>query len=164
MSRVTFSLLAAAAVTLAAAGTANAQCCNSGFAFGAPFAYSGGGCCNAGYAVQAAPVVMQAAPVVVQAAPIVVQQPVIVRQPVIVQQQPVVQQYVVNQGPVYSGPALTDYRDPTWYAPRAVGAYPYVAGLGGRYGYRRAYYDAPRRHYHRNYHHRRHHGPISVYN
>lgn len=156
MSRVTFSLLAAAAVTIAAAGTANAQCCNSGFAFSAPV-YSGGGCCNSGY-------VVQAAPIVVQAAPIVVQQPVIVRQPVIVQQQPVVQQYVVNQGPVYSGPALTDYQDPTWYAPRAVGAYPYVAGLGGRYGYRRAYYDAPRRHYHRSYHHRRHHAPISVYN
>ena len=161
MSRVTFSLLAAAAVTFAAAGTANAQCCNSGFAFSAPV-YSGGGCCNTGYAVQAAPVVMQAAPVVVQAAPVVVQQPVIVRQPVIVQQQPIVQQYVVNQGPVYSGPALTDYRDPLWYAPRAVGAYPYVAGLGGRYGYRRAYYNAPRRHYHHN--HPRYHRPISVYN
>jgi hypothetical protein len=64
---------------------------------------------------------VQAAPVVVQAAPIVVQQPVVVRQPVIVQQQPVVQQYVVNQGPVYSGPALTDYRYGTYYAPRAVG-------------------------------------------
>jgi hypothetical protein len=156
MSRVTFSLLAAAAMTIAAVGTANAQCCNSGFAFGAPLAYSGGGCCGTSFAVQAAPIV-------VQAAPIVVQQPVIVRQPVIVQQQPVVQQYVVNQGPVYSGPALTDYRDPTWYAPRAVGAYPYAAGLGGRYGYRRAYYAAPRRHY-RHYHHPRHHGPISVHN
>jgi hypothetical protein len=156
MSRVTFSLLTAAAVTIAAAGTANAQCCNSGFAFNAPVAYSGGGCCGTGFAVQAAPIVVQAAPVVVQ-------QPVIVRQPVIVQQQPIVQQYVVNQGPVYSGPALTDYRDPIWYAPRAVGAYPYVAGLGGRYGYRGAYH-APRRHYHRSYHHRRHHGPISVYN
>ena len=149
MSRVTFSLLTAAAVTIAAAGTATAQCCNSGFAFSAPLAYSGSGCCGTSFAVQAAP--------------IVVQQPVIVRQPVIVQQQPVVQQYVVNQGPVYSGPALTDYRDPTWYAPRAVGAYPYVAGLGGRYGYRRAYYNAPRRHYHQ-HHHPRHHGPISVHN
>ena len=148
MSRVTFSLLAAAAVTLAAAGTANAQCCNSGFGFSAPV-YSGGGCCGTSFAVQAAPIVVQAAPIVVQ-------------QPVIVQQQPVVQQYVVNQGPVYSGPALTDYRDPTWYAPRAVGAYPYVAGLGGRYGYRRAYYNAPRRHYHHN--HPRYHRPISVYN
>jgi hypothetical protein len=154
MSRVTFSLLTAAAVTIAAAGTANAQCCNSGFAFSAPVAYAGAGCCGTGFAVQAAPIVVEAAPVVVQ-------QPVIVRQPVIVQQQPIVQQYVVNQGPVYSGPALTDYRDPIWYAPRAVGAYPYVAGLGGRYGYRGAYH-APRRHYHRSY--RRHHGPISVYN
>jgi hypothetical protein len=154
MSRVTFSLLTAAAVTIAAAGTANAQCCNSGFAFNAPVAYAGSGCCGTGFAVQAAPIVVEAAPVVVQ-------QPVIVRQPVIVQQQPIVQQYVVNQGPVYSGPALTDYRDPIWYAPRAVGAYPYVAGLGGRYGYRGAYH-APRRHYHRYY--RRHHGPISVYN
>ena len=154
MSRVTLSLLAAAAITFAAAGTASAQCCNSGFAFGAsPFAYSGGGCCGTGY-------VVQAAPVVVQAAPVVVQQPVIVQQPVVIQQQPIVQQYVVNQGPVYSGPALTDYRAPTYYAPRAVGAYPYVAG-GARWGYRRGYY-APRRAYHGHY--RRHHGPISVYN
>jgi len=80
---------------------------------------------------------------------------------VIVQQQPVVQQYVVNQGPVYSGPALTDYRYGTYYAPRAVGAYPYVARARWGYGPRRYY--APRRAYHRPYHHR-HHGPISVYN
>lgn len=170
MSRVTLSLLAAAAMTVAAAGTANAQCCGSSFGYnvgyGAGFGYSGGGCCNTapvvsfgtgccntGYAVQAAPVVVQAAPVVVQ-------QPVVVRQPVIVQQQPVVQQYVVNQGPVYSGPALSDYRYGTYYAPRAVGAYPYVARARWGYGHRRAYYGP--RPYHRHYH--RHHGPISVYN
>lgn len=154
MSRVTFSLLAAAAVTVAAAGTANAQCCSSGFAFSAPVAYSGG-CCNSGYAYA-----VQAAPVVVQAAPIVVQQPVVVRQPVIVQQQPVVQQYVVNQGPVYAGPGLTDYRIGTYYGPRSVGAYPYAGHRWG-HGYRRAYYG-PRPYHHRHYH--RHHGPISVYN
>lgn len=164
MSRVTLSLLAAAAVTFGAAGTANAQCCNSGFAFGSSFAYSGGGCCGASFGVQAAPVVVQAAPVVMQAAPIVVQQPVIVRQPVVVQPQPVVQQYVVNQGPVYAGPGLTDYRYGTYYAPRAVGAYPYVGGHRWGYGYRRAHW-APRPHYHRPHHpHHPHHGPISVYN
>jgi hypothetical protein len=169
MSRVTLSFLAAAAMTVAAAGTANAQCCGSGFGYNAAayYGYSGGGCCNTapvvsfgsgccntGYAVQAAPVVVQAAPVVVQ-------QPVVVRQPVIVQQQPIVQQYVVNQGPVYSGPALTDYRYGTYYAPRAVGAYPYVARARWGYGPRRAYWG-PRRAYHRPYH--RHHGPLRVYN
>lgn len=180
MSRVTLSFLAAAAMTIAAAGTANAQCCGTGYVAAAPvvsysypsaccnsgFAFTGtfagiGGCCGAGVAVQAAPVVVQAAPVVVQ-------QPVIVRQPVVVQPVPVVQQYVVNQGPVYSGPGLSDPRYGTYYAPRAVGAYPYVAG-GARwgYGYRRAYYGPrpyyhARRAYHRHYH--RHHGPISVHN
>jgi hypothetical protein len=169
MSRVTLSLLAAAVMSFAAAGTANAQCCNSGFGFSAPVAYSGGGCCNSGFAFAGAGCcntgyAVQAAPIVVQAAPVVVQQPVIVRQPVIVQQQAVVQQYVVNQGPVYSGPGLSDPRYGTYYAPRAVGAYPYVAGLGGRWGYRRAHYGP--RPYHRPYHHHhpRHHGPISVYN
>jgi hypothetical protein len=181
MSRVTLSLFAAAAVTLAAAGTANAQCCGAGYVAAAPvvsysypsaccnsgFGVFNSGCCNTGFAVQAAPVVVQAAPVVVQAAPVVVQQPVIVQQPVVVQPQPVVQQYVVNQGPVYAGPGLSDPRYGTWYAPRAVGAYPYVAGLGGRWGYRRAYYGGrpywhARRAYYRNYH--RHHGPISVHN
>lgn len=169
MSRVTLSLLAAAAISVAAAGTADAQCCGSGFAFPAPIA---SGCCGGGYAVQAAPVVVQAAPVVVQAAPIVVQQPVIVKQPVIVQQQPVVQQYVVNQGPVYSGPALSDPRYGVYYAPRPVGASPYVAGLGGRWGYRRAYYGPrpywhARRAYHRHHYHHphpHHHAPISVRN
>ncbi len=166
MSRVTLSLLAAAAMSVAAAGTAQAQCCSSGFAFSAPVAT---GCCNSGYAIQAAPVVVQAAPVVMQAAPIVVQQPVIVKQPVIVQQpvlvqpQPVVQQYVVNQGPFYAGPGLSDPRYGTYYAPRAVGAYPYAAGLGGRWGYRRAYYG-PRPYHRHHHHHPRHHAPISVYN
>ncbi|HWV52808.1 hypothetical protein [Pseudorhodoplanes sp.] len=177
MSRVTLSLLAAAAMTFVAAGSANAQCCNSGFAM--PVVSYPSACCNSGfafgggYAVQAAPVVVQAAPVVVQAQPVVVQQPVIVKQPVlvqqpvVVQQQPVVQQYVVNQGPVYSGPGLSDPRYGTYYAPRAVGAYPYAAGLGGRWGYRRAYYGPrphwhARRAYHRHYHHN--HGPISVNN
>jgi hypothetical protein len=172
MSRVTLSLLAAAAATFAAAGSANAQCCNTGFFAAAPvvsysypsaccnsgfaFAgtYAGSGCCGVGVAVQAAPVVVQAAPVVVQ-------QPVIIRQPVVVQPQPIVQQYVVNQGPVYSGPGLSDPRYGTRYAPRAVGAYPYAAGLGGRWGYRRAYYG-PRPHY--RHYRRHHHGPISVHN
>jgi hypothetical protein len=164
MSRVTLSLFAAAAAIFAASGTANAQCCGTGYVAAAPvvsysypsaccnsgFAFTGtfagiGGCCGTG--------VVQAAPVVVQAAPVVVQQPVIVKQPVVVQPVPVVQQYVVNQGPVYSGPGLSDPRYGTWYAPRAVGAYPYVSG----HGYRRAYYG------HR-YHHHRYHRPISVYN
>jgi len=173
MSRVTLSLFAAAAMSFAAAGTANAQCCNSGFGFAAPvvsgccntgFALPSVGCCGSSYGVQAAPVVVQAAPVVVQAAPVVVQQPVVMQQPVVVQQQPVVQQYVVNQGPVYSGPGISDLRYGTYYAPRAVGASPYVAGLGGRWGYRRAYYR-PRPYYRHHHHHRHHHhGPISVYN
>jgi hypothetical protein len=144
MSRVTLSFLAAV-MSFAAAGTAHAQCCNSGFAVG--YGYAGSGCCNSGYAVQAAPVV--------------VQQPVIV-QPVVIQPQPIVQQYVVNQGPWYAGPGLTDYGPAIWYAPRTVGAFPYVGDHRWGYGYRRAYYG-PRPAYHRPYH-PRHHGPISVYN
>ncbi|MFN3347560.1 hypothetical protein [Pseudorhodoplanes sp.] len=164
MSRVTLSLLAAAAVTIAAAGPASAQCCNSGFGFAVPFGFSST-CCNTGFNVQAAPVVVHAAPVVVQGAPVVVQQPVIVKQPVIVQHpvvvqpQPVVQQYVVNQGPVYSGPGLSDARYGTYYAPRAHRPYPYVEGRWG-YGPRRASYGP--RHHHR--HHHRYGRPISVYN
>jgi hypothetical protein len=178
MSRVTLSLFAAAAMTLAAAGTANAQCCSSGFGSYAyagygSYGYGGGGCCNSGFAFAGSGCcnsgfgyAVQAAPVVVQAAPVVVQQPVVVRQPVIVQPQPVVQQYVVNQGPLYAGPALSDYRYGTYYGPRAVGAYPYVGHRWG-HGYRRAYYGPrpywhARRSYHR--HHYRHHGPVSVYN
>jgi hypothetical protein len=165
MSRVTLSLVAAAAVTLAAVGTASAQCCGAGYVAAAPvvsYSYPSA-CCNSGFGFTGTfggvssgccgtGVVVQAAPVVVQAAPVVVQQPVIVRQPVIVQQQPVVQQYVVNQGPVYSGPALSNPRYGTYYAPRAVGAYPYVSGP------RRAYYGA------RYHHHHRYQRPISVYN
>lgn len=163
MSRVTISLFAAAAAMFAAAGTANAQCCGTGYVAAAPVVSYPSACCNSGFAFAetfggigccGAAVAVQAAPVVVQAAPVVVQQPVIVRQPVVVQQVPVVQQYVVNQGPVYSGPGLSDPRYGTWYAPRAVGAYPYVSGRG--YGYRGAHYG------HR-YHHR-YHRPISVYN
>ena len=163
MSRVTLSLFAAAAAMFAAAGTANAQCCGTGYVAAAPVVSYPSACCNSGFAFAeifggigccGAAVAVQAAPVVVQAAPVVVQQPVIVRQPVVVQQVPVVQQYVVNQGPVYSGPGLSDPRYGTWYAPRAVGAYPYVSGRG--YGYRGAHYG------HR-YHHR-YHRPISVYN
>ncbi len=135
MFRVTLPVLAAVA-TLASVGTASAQCCGGGglltpapvyeYGYGAGW---GGGCCNTGYAVVAAPVV-------VQAQPIVVQQPVVVQQPIVVQPQPVVQQYLVNQGPVYSGPAIS--RVSSWYyPPRAVGAYPYVGARWGGY-YRRA--------------------------
>lgn len=165
MSRVTLSLLAAAAALFAAAGSANAQCCGTGYVAAAPVVSYPSACCNSGFAFAetfggiagccGSAVAVQAAPVVVQAAPVVVQQPVIVRQPVVVQQVPVVQQYVVNQGPVYSGPGLSDPRYGTWYAPRAVGAYPYVSGRPGYYGHRRAYYG---HRYHRN------HRPISVYN
>jgi hypothetical protein len=101
---------------------------------------------------------MQAAPIVVQAAPVVVQQPVLVQQPVVVQQVPVVQQYLVNQGPVYSGPG-TVIRPAYYNPPRAIGAYPYA-------GYRRAAWG-PRPYWrgHRYHPHHPHHGgPISRYN
>ena len=128
MSRVTLALFAAAAVTLTAAGSANAGgCCRSGGGFG--FGY--------GYAVaQPSVVFVQPAPqvVTVQAPPVVVQ----VQQPPIVVQavQPQVQQYVVNQGPYYSGPNLTDYRPAAYYEPFPARAYPYVGGYAG-YGYGR---------------------------
>jgi hypothetical protein len=159
MFRVTLPVLAAFA-TLATAGTANAQCCGaSGGLFTSGYGYSSGwgnsgwgtGCggCGTSYV---------AAPIVVQAQPIVVQQPVVVQQPIVVQQQqPVVQQYVVNQGPVYSGPGITRL-SANYYPPRAVGAYPYV-GNGYRWGgYRRAAWAGPRYgHYHR------YHGPVRRY-
>lgn len=124
MSRVAFSILAAAAVSVAAVGSAQAGCgCSADYA-------------PASVIVQPAPrfVIMQPPPVVVAVQP----------QPVIVQAAPIVQQYVVNQGPLYAGPMLTDYNPAIYYAPRAVGGFPYVAG-----GYRAAY--APRQRYHQPY-------------
>lgn len=141
MSRVMLGLFVAAAASVAAS-SAFAGCC--------------GNCCNTGFAtgfavVQPAPqvVAVQPPPVLVQ-----VQQP-----PVLV---PVVQQYVVNQGPVFAGPMLTDYNPAVYYAPRPVGAFPYV---GGRrwYGHHRAGWGRPAwrgRAYH---HHRHHHGPVRRY-
>lgn len=151
MFRVTLPVIAAVA-SLAMVGTANAQCCGGpglftsgtawggggwgagvGVGFGAGW---GGGCCVAPPTFVASPVFVQAAPVVVQGPPVVVQQPVVVRQPVmvqhpvVVQPRPVVQQYVVNQGPVLSGPGIA--RATNWYhPPRAIGRYPYV---GTRWG------------------------------
>lgn len=124
MSRVAFSILAAAAVSISAVGAAQAGCG-----------------CNADYAPAA--VVMQPAPqfVTLQPPPVVI---AVQPQPVIVQAAPIVQQYVVNQGPLYAGPMLTDYNPAIYYAPRAVGGYPYVSG-----GYRAAY--APRPRYHQPY-------------
>ena len=141
MFRVTLPVLAAAVATLVSAGSANAQCCNSGGLFTS--GWSGGGCCNSGYSVSVAPLVVQAAPIVVQ-------------QPVVIQQQPVVQQYVVNQGPVYSGPG-TIGTGAYYYPPRAVGAYPYVGGHRWGGHYRRAAWGGPR------YGHHHYHGPIRRY-
>ncbi len=134
MSRVTFSLFAAAAVTLTAVGAAQAGCgCGSDFGFAAP-----------AYVVQPAPqlVTVQPPPVTVAVQP----------PPYIVQAAPIVQQYIVNQGPVYSGPMLTDYNPSIYYAPRAVGAYPYVSG-----GYGPGYAPRPRPYPYRGY------PPISRY-
>ncbi len=119
MSRVAFSVLAAVAVSLSAAGTAQAGCG-----------------CNSDYAV--ASVVVQPAPVLVQPAPVMV---AVQPPPVLVQPAPIVQQYIVDQGPRYAGPMLTDYYPQTYYAPRAVGGYPYVSG------YRAAYAPRPYRPY-----------------
>ena len=133
MSRVAFSILAAAAVSIMVVGSAQAGCG-----------------CNADYAP--ATVVVQPAPrfVTIQPPPVVVA----IQQPrIVVQTVPVVQQYVVNQGPVYAGPMLTDYNPQIYYAPRAVGAYPYVSG-----GYRSAY--APRARYRQPY---RGYPPVSRY-
>ena len=133
MSRVAFSILAAAAVSATVVGSAQAGCgCNTDYA-------------PASVVVQQPPryVTVQPAPqlVMVQPPPVVVA----IQQPrIVVQTAPVVQQYVVNQGPVYAGPMLTDYNPQIYYAPRAVGAYPYVSG-----GYRSAY--APRPRYHQPY-------------
>ena len=126
MSRVTLVLFAAA-VSLTAAGSATAGGCGC----------SGG---SYGYAVA------QPQLVYVQPAPVLVQ----------VQQPPVlVQQYVVNQGPVYSGPNLTDYQPAAYYEPRAVRAYPHMGG-----GYRWAGYREPGYRHHGRHHghrwHRRH--------
>jgi hypothetical protein len=103
------------------------------------------GCgCGGATAVYAEPQVsyVQPAPTVVQVqpAPIVVQ----VGQPqVIVQQAPAyettVPTYVVNQGPVYSGPG-TDYSVP-YYRPAApISAYPYIGGYRWRSNFYRSGY------------------------
>ncbi len=136
MSRVSYGLIAAAlgsAFTLAP-GAANAGCC------GWP-----GNCCNTApvvyqqpqvYYVQPAPTVVQ-----VQPAPIVVQ---VAPPQVIVQQQAayeaVVPTYLVNQGPVYSGPGA-DYAPAVYEPAQPVPAYPYVRS----YRWRTQYYG-PRRH------------------
>jgi hypothetical protein len=148
MSRVTLSVLAAAAVSLSA-GTAYAGCG-----------------CSADVGYVSSYTVVQPAPrlVTVQPAPVVVavpQPPVVVRTVT-----PVVQQYVVNQGPVYSGPMLTDYNPAIYYPPKVVPTYPYVGGHRWA-GYGRAYAPRPyhaRPAYHRHHHHRHGHPPISRYN
>ncbi|ARQ01293.1 hypothetical protein [Pseudorhodoplanes sinuspersici] len=112
MSRVAFSILAAAAISVSAVGSAQAGCG-----------------CNTDYAV--ASVVVQPAPVLVQPAPVMV---AVQPPPVLVQPAPIVQQYVVNQGPLYAGPMLTDYNPAIYYAPRAVGGFPYVSGYRAAYG------------------------------
>lgn len=127
MSRVAFSILAAAAVSITVVGSAQAGCG-----------------CNADYAP--ATVVVQPAPryVTVQPPPVVIaiQQP-----PMVVQTAPIVQQYVVNQGPLYAGPMLTDYNPAIYYAPRAVGGFPYVSGGYRSYRSRAAYAPRPYRPY-----------------
>jgi hypothetical protein len=131
MSRVAFSFLAAAAVSLTAVGSAQAGCgCNTDYA-------------PAAFVVQPAPqfVTIQPAPVVVAIQP----------PPVLVQPAPIVQQYVVDQGPRYSGPMLTDYYPQTYYAPRAVGGFPYVGGGYRSYGHRAAYAPRPYHHHYRGY-------------
>ena len=41
--------------------------------------------------------------------------------------------YVVNQGPHYAGPNLTDYSQSLYYPSRPARAYPYVNGYNGGY-------------------------------
>lgn len=144
MSRVTLGLFAAVAVTLTTVGSADAGCCRSSWS----------------YAVQPQFVVVQPAPQLVTVVPppmvVQVQQP-----PIVVQQvQPVVQQFVVDQGPFYSGPNLTDYWPAAYYEPRRVRAYPYVDG--SRWHVRRAHHH--RRHWHAHRQHRWHGGyPLRRY-
>ncbi len=122
MSRVSFALVTAAAVTMFATSAA-ASCCGS--------------CCGNSYAAGYA-LVPQPPKLVTVAVP----------QPPLVVQVPVVQQYVVNQGPVYSGPMLSDFNPPVYHAPQPVGAYPYVTGYryDAYHGHRHA-----RRAYHRHH-------------
>jgi len=51
--------------------------------------------------------------------------------------------YIVDQGPVYSGPGI--YTNPTLVLPRRMPHYPYV--YGDYPAYPPAYYGPPRRHY-----------------
>lgn len=84
--------------------------------------------------------------VVVQPAPMTVtiqQPPVLVQSPPVIVSAPIVQQYIVEQGPVYAGPMLTDYNPAIYYAPAAVGRYPYVQGYRASYAPRRAHRPYP---------------------
>jgi hypothetical protein len=102
-----------------ASGGAQAGCCNT-----APFFFQPFGCCAA------------AQPQVIWGQP----QTVVVQPQVIVQQVPVVQSYMVNQGPVYSGPGA-DYSPAVYEAPLPVPAYPYLSNYHWRSHY---YYRAHR--------------------
>lgn len=157
MSGARIGLIAATAIGSAltyTVNTAEAGCCGWGG--------WGGGCCNAQTYVQPAPVTYYVQPqptvVQVQPAPIVVQ----VAQPQVIVQQASsyasVPSYVVNQGPVYSGPGA-DYGPAVYQPARPIGAYPYVPGWSRpayrpwRYGYsyhrpyqpRQRYYYGARR-------------------
>lgn len=148
MSRVYLSVIAAGIVSLLGMQPAAAGCCNSWGGWNTSWGWGNGCCASSVIAVQ--PVVVQ--PIIVQPAPVVLQ-------PVIVQ--PVVPLYVVNQGPVYSGPG-TDYA-PSVYKPyRPLRAYPHVNGYRKSAYRQRHYGHAPRHPHYYHYKHKR--GPVRVYN
>lgn len=167
MSRVSLGLITATFASLMAIDSAAAGGCSF-----RPFGSCGSGYYYAQPQYVAAPVYVQPAPQVVQVTPppIVVQvaQPQVIVQQVAVEQP--VQMYVVNQGPVYSGPNLTDYADQPYYEPRRARSYPYISGGYRWNGYRRPYVSArPYVQHHRPYwkarkaYHSRYHHPIRRY-
>ena len=103
------------------------------------------------YAAQPQVVQVTPAPIIVQVAqPQVIVQQVAAPEPV--------RMYVVNQGPHYSGPNLTDYSNPLYYAPKPIRPYPYVSG-----GYHR-WHGYHRHGYHRyGYHRTGYHKPYRAY-
>jgi hypothetical protein len=138
----------AALFSVALAAPASAGCCgcNNGWSWNTSAGWGGGwgagwgagwgGGWNAGWGtgcgatvvVPARPVFVQPAPILIQPAPVLVQPA-----PILVQPAPI-PAYLVNQGPVFSGPG-SDF-SPSFFQPaQPLRAYPYVSGARFATGY-----------------------------
>jgi hypothetical protein len=149
MSRVALGILTASVAGLLSIGPAAAGCCGWGGGWGAGWGW-GGGCCASFAAQPAVPLYWQPTPQVVTVAPVaiapvavvpvagpVVVAPVPARVDVVYGQPLTYSSYMVNQGPVFSGPGA-DFSPAFYYPPQPAGLYPYAPGFYEGY-YQRGY-------------------------